>query len=81
MPAMQPVERYLRKCAATHDLRLAEVAELLERLPHGETESGGVPEVWQRPAAHRLLEAYAARRRAVARLARRGGFGSYESGL
>jgi hypothetical protein len=48
---------------------------LLERLPYGETESGGVPEVWRQPAACRLLEVYAARRRAVARLARRVVFG------
>lgn len=70
---MQPVQRYLRRRARSLDLHPSEVAEVLERLPCGAVEGGAVPEVWQRPIASRTLEAYAARRRAVARLARRGG--------
>jgi hypothetical protein len=50
-------------------LSTGEVLELLERLPFGDDESGNTPESWQRPVARRLLEQYAARKRAVARLA------------
>ena len=49
-----------------------EVLELLERLPYGETLGNATPEVWQRPEARRVLEQYAARKRAVARLAAQG---------
>lgn len=62
----------LRALAERFHLRPGEVAELLERLPFGELEGPNLPEVWRRPLARRAVEAYAARRRAVARLARRG---------
>ena len=53
-------------------LSCGEVVELLERLPCGELEGAALPEAWVRPAARRQLEQYAARKRAVARLASRG---------
>ena len=49
-----------------------EVIELLERLPYGELGGDGTPEAWQRPEARRVLEQYAARKRAITRLAARG---------
>jgi hypothetical protein len=70
-PARDPSTR-LRSLAERFGLLPGEVAELLERLPYGELEGPNVPEVWRRPIARRAVEAYAARRRAVARLARRG---------
>lgn len=66
----------LRALARLLNLRYGEVTELLERLPFGSVEgaaeSEAVPEVWQRGIARRALEAYAARKRAVIRLARYG---------
>jgi hypothetical protein len=53
-------------------LRTGEVLELLERLPFGDDQGGATPEAWQRPQARRLLEQYAARKRAVTRLADHG---------
>jgi hypothetical protein len=52
-------------------LRPGEVTELLERLPFGVHEGPATPEAWERPLARRALAAYAARKRAVARLAGR----------
>ena len=56
------------------NLRPGEVAELLDRLPFtaAEGERGSASQRWQRRLAQRTLEAYAARKRAVARLARLG---------
>jgi hypothetical protein len=71
-PPSRPAARRLRALADHFHLRQGEVAELLERLPFGELEGPNLPEVWRRPLARRAVEAYAARRRAVARLARRG---------
>ena len=49
-----------------------EVLELLERLPYGEASGNATPEAWQRPEARRVLEQYAARKRAITRLAVQG---------
>lgn len=49
-----------------------EVLELLERLPYGEAAGNATPEAWQRPEARRVLEQYAARKRAITRLAVQG---------
>ena len=54
------------------DLTPGEAIELLERMPFGELDGAAIPEVWDRPAARRLLERHAARKRAISRLARRG---------
>ena len=62
----------LGRLAARFDLRPGEVTELLERLPFGERHGHDLPEVWARPIARRALERYAARKRAVVRLARYG---------
>ena len=58
-------------------LTAGEVVEILERLACGDIGGAGeaetaVPEAWQRPAARAALERYAARKRAIARLAARG---------
>ena len=53
-------------------LSAGEVVELLERLPFGELTGDATPETWQRPEARRVLEQYAARKRAIARLSARG---------
>jgi hypothetical protein len=76
VPGADPRERAgrrLRLLARRFDLRPGELVELLERLPFGERFGHPLPEVWERPIARRVLETYAARKRAVARLARRGG--------
>ena len=54
------------------DLTAGEAIEILERLPFGEASGPAAPEAWDRPAARRLLERHAARKRAITRLARRG---------
>jgi hypothetical protein len=53
-------------------LGAGELAEVLERLPGAELEGDALPEAWQRPAARAALERYAARKRAIRRLAARG---------
>lgn len=53
-------------------LRPGEVLEVLERLPFGAVDTSRAPEAWDRPAALRALEIYAARKRAVTRLSRQG---------
>jgi hypothetical protein len=71
-PPRRDASARLRLLAERFHLRPGEVVELLERLPFGELDGPKLPEVWRRPLARQALEAYAARRRAVARLARRG---------
>src|SRR5436190_332234 len=53
-------------------LSTGEVVELLERLPFGDDQDGATPESWQRPQARQMLEQYAARKRAVLRMAKQG---------
>ena len=58
--------------AAELDLTLGEAEEILERLPFGERSGEELPEAWQRPVARHALDVYAARKRALTHLARRG---------
>lgn len=62
----------LQRLADRLGLRPGEATELLERLPFGAVQDGSTPEAWHRPIARQTLEAYAARKRAIARLARCG---------
>lgn len=68
----RPVARMAGMLADRLGISETEVIELLERLPFGEYSGDATPEAWQRPAARRVLERYAARKRAITRLAARG---------
>ncbi|MBI3974638.1 MAG: hypothetical protein HY332_25465 [Chloroflexi bacterium] len=62
----------LRRLAARLQLQPGEAAELLERVLGAGAEGRNGLTPWERRRARHVLEVYAARKRAIARLARQG---------